>query len=55
VGNGSVWQVNAGLGYRINKSLSLMVTGGRMQAPTGDFSANVIGVSLGYRFGLPVN
>jgi hypothetical protein len=32
-----------------------MVTGGRMQAPTGDFSANVIGVSLGYRFGLPVN
>ena len=54
VGNGSVWQVNAGVGYRINKSLSLMITGGRMQAPTGDFKANVVGVSLGYRFGLPV-
>jgi hypothetical protein len=55
VGNGSVAQINAGIGYRFTKSLSLMVTGGRMQAFTGDFKANVVGLSLGYRFGLPVN
>lgn len=52
-GNGSVWQVNAGVGYRFTDSLSVMLTGGHMQAPTGNFKSNIIGVSLGYRFGLP--
>jgi hypothetical protein len=52
-GNGSVWQVNAGVGYRLTDSLSVMLTGGRMQAATGDFAANVVGVTMGYRFGLP--
>jgi len=53
-GNGAVWQVNAGVGWRITDSLSVTLTGGRMQAFQGDFSANVIGVNLGYRFGVPV-
>jgi hypothetical protein len=52
-GNGSVWQINGGFGYRVTKSLDLTLTAGRMQAPTGNFKANVIGVNLGYRFGLP--
>ena len=52
-GNGAVWQVNAGIGYRLTERLSVALTGGRMQAFQGDFKANVIGVSLGYRFGLP--
>jgi len=52
-GNGSVWQVNAGVGYRLTDSLLVMLTGGRMQAATGDFAANVVGVTMGYRFGLP--
>lgn len=52
-GNGAVWQLNAGLGYRITENLSVTVTGGRMQAFQGEFKANVVGVSLGYRFGLP--
>lgn len=52
-GNGSVWQLNGGVGYRVTDSLELTLTAGRIQAPTGNFKANVIGVSLGYRFGLP--
>jgi len=52
-GNGSIWQVNAGIGYRLTDNLSVMLTGGHMQAPTGNFTANVVGVSMGYRFGLP--
>lgn len=51
-GNGSVWQVNAGLGYRITDNLSFMLTGGCIQAPTGDFKANEIGDTLSYRFGV---
>lgn len=52
-GNGSVWQINGGFGYRLTKGLDLTLTAGRMQAPTGNFKANVVGVNLGYRFGLP--
>ncbi|WP_159078845.1 hypothetical protein [Orrella marina] len=51
-GNGSVWQVNAGIGYRITDNLAFTLTGGRIQAPTGDFKANVIGAALSYRFGV---
>jgi len=52
-GNGAVWQASAGLGYRLTEDLSVTLSGGRMQAFQGDFAANVVGVSLGYRFGLP--
>lgn len=52
-GSGAVWQVNAGIGYRLTDNFSVTLTGGRMQAFQGDFKANVIGVNLGYRFGLP--
>lgn len=52
MGNGSVWQVNAGLGYRLTDNLAFTLTAGRMQAPTGQFKANVIGASLAYRFGI---
>ena len=51
-GNGSVWQVNAGIGYRITDNLAFILTGGRIQAPTGQFKANVIGAALSYRFGV---
>jgi hypothetical protein len=50
VGGGLVGQVNASLGYRLNKSLSLMATAGRIQATRGELNANVLGVSLGYQF-----
>ena len=52
-GNGVVWQVNAGVGYNFTENLSLSVTGGRMQAFDGPFQTNILGASLGYRFGLP--
>jgi hypothetical protein len=52
-GVGGVWQVNAGLGYRLTNNLDLMLTGGRMQAFDGQFKANIVTVGLGYRFGLP--
>lgn len=51
-GNGSLWQVNAGIGYRITDNLSFILSGGRIQAPTGQFKANVIGAALSYRFGI---
>jgi hypothetical protein len=51
-GKGGVWQLNAGVGYRLTKDLDLMITGGRMQAFDGQFKANTITVGLGYRFGL---
>jgi hypothetical protein len=52
-GMGGVWQLNAGLGYRITDDLDLTLSGGRMQAFDGQFKANIISVGLGYRFGLP--
>lgn len=50
VGGGLVGQVNAGVGYRLSKSLSVMTTVGRIEALRGDFKANVVGVSLAYQF-----
>lgn len=52
MGSGLVGQYNIGLGYQLTKALSLMVTGGQMAAANGDFRANVVGVSLGYKFNL---
>ena len=50
VGKGLVSQVNAGVGYRLSKSLSVMTTVGQVAALRGDFKAKVLGVSLGYQF-----
>lgn len=50
MGDGLVSQVNAGVGYRLSKSLSLMATAGRIAALRGDMRAKVLGVSLGYEF-----
>ena len=50
VGKGLVSQVNAGVGYRLTKSLSVMTTVGQVSALRGDFKAKVLGVSLGYQF-----
>jgi len=50
VGGGLVRQLNAGVGYRLSKSLSVMTTVGQMAALRGDFKAKVLGVSLGYQF-----
>lgn len=50
VGGGLVSQVNASLGYRLSKSLSVMGTAGRISALQGPFKANIAGVSLAYQF-----
>jgi len=50
VGNGLVSQVNAGVGYRLSESLSLMGSVGYMAAVRGDFRAKVLGLSLAYQF-----
>lgn len=50
VGNGLVSQVNAGVGYRLSKSLALMGTAGYMAAMNGDFRSKVLGLSLAYQF-----
>ena len=50
VGKGLMRQVNAGVGYRLTKSLSVMTTVGQIAALRGDFKAKVLGVSLAYQF-----
>src|SRR6185312_14569257 len=50
VGGGLVGQINAGIGYRLSKSLSLLATAGRINALRGDFKANVAGLALAYQF-----
>jgi hypothetical protein len=50
VGSGLVAQYNIGLGYQLTPALSVMLTGGQIASPNGDFRANVVGASLGYRF-----
>lgn len=50
VGGGLVGQVNAAVGYRLSKTLSVMATGGRINALGGDFKANVAGLTLAYQF-----
>jgi hypothetical protein len=50
VGSGLVSQVNAGVGYRLTKSLSLVGYAGYMAALQGDFKAKVLGLSLAYQF-----
>jgi hypothetical protein len=50
MGSGLVGQANAGLGYRLTKSLSVMSTAGYMASKSGSFKAKVLGVSLAYQF-----
>ncbi len=50
VGGGLVTQANASLGYRLNKSLSVMAGLGHFAAPKGEMKASVAGVSLAYQF-----
>ena len=50
VGGGLVRQVNASLGYRLSKTLSVMATAGQVAAVRGDFGARVLGASLVYEF-----
>jgi len=50
VGTGLVSQVNAGVGYRLSDSLSLMGTVGYMTAYDGDFKAKVLGLTMAYQF-----
>jgi hypothetical protein len=51
VGGGLVGQVNAGAGYRLNPSLSLIASAGRITALRGgDFKARVLGLSMAYEF-----
>lgn len=49
VGGGLVGQVNAAVGYRLSKSLSVIATAGRVNALGGDFKANVAGLTLAYQ------
>lgn len=50
VNGGFVWQSNANLGYYLNDKTSLSVGIGRMEAPKGNFKANVINFGLVYNF-----
>jgi hypothetical protein len=37
-------------GYRLSKATSVMVTVGRVQSGSGEFKANVLGLSIAYQF-----
>lgn len=51
VGGGLVGQLNASIGYRLTKQVSVLATAGRIQAMRGgDFKANVAGLSVAYQF-----
>lgn len=50
VAGGLVWQSNAGLGYRLSDSYSILASGGYMSAPKGNFRAKVFSLALTYRF-----
>lgn len=52
VGGGLVAQANASVGYRLNKSLSVMGTVGHFTAPQGTMTSSIVGVSLAYQFSL---
>ena len=50
LGNGFVWQTNLNLGYKITNSISIIGTVGYIDAPSGPFSAQVVGASVAYNF-----
>ena len=51
-GSGCVWQINYGLGYRVNKKTEILFSGGRIESFDGPFAANVLGLSLNYDLNL---
>lgn len=51
-GSGALGQVNMNLGYALSPRLELIASVGRAQSSGGAFKANVVGVSLAYRFGM---
>ncbi|MDX8382526.1 MAG: hypothetical protein R8M45_00495, partial [Ghiorsea sp.] len=52
VGGGLVWQINAGLAYQWDDDYSALLEMGRIDAPKGDFKANVLSASLAYHFSM---
>ena len=52
VNGGLVWQANANLGYQFTDKLGLSAGVGRMEAPKGNYRANVVGLGVIYRFGV---
>ena len=55
VGGGLVWQANGGLGYQITDKHSLIVSYGYMNAPKGQFKANVLSLAYAYNFSFFTN
>jgi len=52
VGGGLVWQINAGLSYAVHENYDILMQVGRLEAPKGDFSANVLSVAVAHKFSL---
>ena len=50
VGGGLIGQANGNIVYRMTNALSLLGTVGRVESLRGNFKANVVGISLGYKF-----
>ena len=50
VGGGLVWQAHLGLEYSLDRDVSAMLSGGRLAAPDGRLRADIIMLSLAYRF-----
>jgi len=52
VGGGLVWQANLGLVYTVTPNDDILLQAGRINAPKGDFVANVFSLSVGHKFSL---
>lgn len=50
VGSGLVGQINAGLGYQLTDSFSLMGSYGYIRSANANFKAHVLGATLAYQF-----
>jgi len=53
-GGGLLGRVTTALDYAINDTLQTTLLLGRVTAPQGDFSADVFGLQLAYRYGVPM-
>ena len=52
VGGGLVWQINTDLSYAVHENYDILMQVGRMEAPKGDFSADVLSISVAHEFSL---
>jgi hypothetical protein len=50
VNGGLIWQANASIGYQMSEAYSIQGSIGMIDAVTGNFRAQVIGLSLAYHF-----